>query len=52
MEVVLINICLDVFVVLWVQAAALLQGLLIRKPEQRLTASKAQHIIATLSDSS
>ena len=34
------------------QAAVLLQGLLVRKPEQRLTASKAQHIVATLSDAS
>lgn len=33
-----------------VQAAVLLQGLLVRRPEQRLTASKALHIVATLAD--
>ena len=33
------------------QAAVLLQGLLTRRAEQRLTVSKALHIMATLGDS-
>ena len=33
------------------QAAVLLQGLLARRPEQRLTVSKALHIMASLEDS-
>ena len=32
------------------QAAALLQGLLVRRPDQRLTACKALHIVETLAD--
>ena len=37
---------------LWcLQAAVLLQGLLARRPEQRLTVSKALHIMATLGNS-
>jgi hypothetical protein len=32
------------------QAAVLLQGLLVRRPDQRLTASKALHIVETLAD--